>query len=108
VKVLTLTERQEAYGREVARRIAAGGFRVEVDDRNEKLGYKVRAAQLEKVPYMLVAGDKEAANGTVAPRSRSGEQLPVMPVDEMIERLKREAVPSGPDENRGTESPCPR
>jgi len=93
VKVLTLTERQEAFGREVADRIAAAGFRVELDDRNEKLGYKVRAAQLEKVPYMLVVGDKEAANGTVAPRRRSGETAAAVPIDAFIERLQAEAVP---------------
>jgi threonyl-tRNA synthetase len=93
VKVLTLTERQEAFGREVADRLATAGFRVELDDRNEKLGYKVRAAQLEKVPYMLVVGDKEAANGTVAPRSRSGETAAAVPIDAFIERLQAEAVP---------------
>jgi len=93
VKVLTLTERQEGVGREVAGRIALAGMRVELDDRNEKLGYKIRAAQLEKIPYMLVIGDKEAENGTVAPRTRSGETLPPVAVDAFIERLRVEAVP---------------
>ena len=93
VKVLTLTERTEAYGREVATRLAAEGFRVDLDDRNEKLGYKVRAAQLEKVPYMLVAGDKEAAAGTVAPRTRGGATLEPQPLDVFVDRLRDEAVP---------------
>jgi threonyl-tRNA synthetase len=94
-KVLTLTERQQRFGREVAERIAAAGFRVELDDRNEKLGYKIRAAQLEKVPYMLVVGDKEEAAGCVAPRARSGETLEPISIDVFIERLRLEAVPGG-------------
>jgi threonyl-tRNA synthetase len=93
VRVLTLTERQEVIGREVTDRLTAAGFRADLDDRNEKLGYKVRQAQLEKIPYMLVIGDKEAANGTVAPRSRSGETSEAVPVDAFIDRLRREAVP---------------
>jgi threonyl-tRNA synthetase len=92
-KVLTLTERQEEFGAEVTRRIRDAGFRVELDDRNEKLGYKIRAAQLEKIPYMIVVGDKEAANGTVAPRLRSGETLAAESVDAVIERLRGEALP---------------
>ncbi len=94
VKVLTLTERTEAYGRDVAARLAAAGFRVDVDDRNEKLGYKVRAAQLEKVPYMLVVGDKEAAAGTVAPRTRGGATLEPQPLDVFVDRLHHEAGPA--------------
>jgi len=92
-KVLTLTERQESYGRELMQRLADAGLRAELDDRNEKLGYKVRQAQLEKVPYMLVVGDKEAADGTVAPRTRGGDNLPAMPIDELISKLRNEAVP---------------
>jgi threonyl-tRNA synthetase len=93
VRVLTLTERQEAVGRKVTDRLTAAGFRADLDDRNEKLGYKVRQAQLEKVPYMLVIGDKEAVNDTVAPRHRSGETSEAVPVDAFIERLRREALP---------------
>ncbi len=91
VRVLTLTERQEAYGRTVADRLLAAGFRAEVDDRNEKLGFKIREAQLEKIPYMLVVGDKEAANGTVAPRSRAGGNIEPMPLAAFIERLTEES-----------------
>jgi threonyl-tRNA synthetase len=90
-RVLTLTERQEAYGAEVAAELRSKGLRVEVDARNEKLGYKVRQAQLEKLPYMLVVGDREAAERKVAPRVRSGEQLPVMSVEEIAGRLVEEA-----------------
>jgi threonyl-tRNA synthetase len=92
-RVLTLTERQEAYGAEVASELRAKGLRVEVDARNEKLGYKVRQAQLEKLPYMLVVGDREATERKVAPRVRSGEQLPVVSVEEIASRLADEAKP---------------
>ncbi len=90
-RVLTLTERQEAYGAEVAAELRARGLRVELDARNEKLGYKIRQAQLEKTPYMLVVGDREAAQRKVAPRVRGGEQLPVMSVEEITVRLLEEA-----------------
>jgi threonyl-tRNA synthetase len=90
-KVLTLTERQQAYGAEVAERLRQAGLRVELDDRNEKLGYKIRQAQLEKVPYMLVLGDREAAERKVAPRARSGEQLPPTSIEEFSTRLLSEA-----------------
>ena len=93
VHQLTLTERQEEFGREVTAQVAAAGFRVELDDRNEKLGYKIRAAQLEKVPYMLVVGDKEEAARTVAPRARSGENLEPMSVEAFVDRLRSEARP---------------
>src|SRR5262249_46159217 len=92
-RVLTLTERQEGYGAEVAAELRAKGLRVEVDARNEKLGYKVRQAQLEKLPYMLVVGDREAADRKVAPRLRSGEQLPVMSAEEIASRLADEVKP---------------
>jgi len=93
VRVLTITERQDHYGREVTDRLLRAGLRAELDNRNEKLGLKIREGQLEKVPYMLVVGDKEAANGTVAPRSRSGESSPALPLDAFIDRLLDEAVP---------------
>jgi threonyl-tRNA synthetase len=91
-RVLTLTERQEGYGRQVTDRLLHAGLRVELDDRNEKLGFKIREAQLQKVPYILVVGDKEAESGSVAPRRR-GETLPAVSIDELIARLTAEAVP---------------
>ncbi|MBI4517975.1 MAG: threonine--tRNA ligase [Deltaproteobacteria bacterium] len=91
VKVLTLTERQEAYGAEIAAGLAAAGVRVELDTRNEKLGYKIREAQLEKVPYMLVVGDKEAESGTVTPRSRREGNLAPMPAADFIAKVIAEA-----------------
>jgi len=92
-RVLTLTERQDTYGREVAARLRQAGVRAELDNRNEKLGYKIREAQLQKIPYMVVVGDKEAEAGAVAPRSRSGETGPAVSLESFIERLKAEAQP---------------
>ncbi|MBX3028005.1 threonine--tRNA ligase [bacterium] len=91
VRVLTLTERQEGYGAEVGATLRDAGFRVEIDDRNEKLGYKVREAQLAKVPVMLVVGDKEQAERTVAPRRRSGGSSEPVSIDAIIAEL-RDAV----------------
>jgi threonyl-tRNA synthetase len=91
-RVLTLTERQESYGRQVTDRLIRAGLRAELDDRNEKLGYKIREAQLQKVPYILVVGDKEAEAGTIAPR-RHGETLPAVSIDALIGQMTAEAVP---------------
>jgi threonyl-tRNA synthetase len=91
-RVLTLTERQETYGRHVTDRLIHAGLRAELDDRNEKLGYKIREAQLQKVPYILVVGDKESESQTIAPRRR-GETLPALPIDALIAQLTAEAVP---------------
>ena len=82
-------------------RLSAAGLRVELDDRQEKINYKIREAQLQKVPYMLVAGDRESADGTVAVRSRSGGDLGARPVDAFIadalEEVRREK-PEGEQE----------
>ena len=94
-RVLTLTERQVEYGRTVYERLRAAGFRVELDDRSEKLGYKIREAQLQKVPYMLVVGDKEAANRTVAPRSRGGGSRDAVDLDTFVAELHDEVRTRG-------------
>ena len=76
---------------EVKRKLAdAGVIRTELDDRSEKLGYKLREAQLEKVPYMLVAGDKDIENGMISVRSRKGGDLGSMTVDEFIAKITEE------------------
>jgi threonyl-tRNA synthetase len=90
VRVLTLTERTQVYGRSVCEAVRGAGFRAELDDRNEKLGYKVREAQLAKVPYMLVVGDKEAEAHSVAPRSRSGGSSAAVGLDAFISQLTEE------------------
>jgi threonyl-tRNA synthetase len=92
VRVLTLTERTQAYGADITTRLRAAGFRVELDDRNEKLGYKVREAQVAKIPYMLVVGDKEAEARTVAPRSRSGGSADAVSLDAFITQLTDEVT----------------
>lgn len=75
VKILPITDRTAAYADEIAAKLQAKGIRVETDHRNEKVGYKIREAQMDKVPYMLVLGDKEAESGEVAVRSRSDGDL---------------------------------
>jgi threonyl-tRNA synthetase len=72
VRVLPIADRHAEYARSVRDRLEAAGLRAEVDERQEKVNYKIREAQLQKIPYMLVTGDREVAEGTVAVRSRSG------------------------------------
>ena len=90
VRVLTITERQETYGGEIGNALRAAGFRAEVDYRSEKLGYKVREAQLAKVPVMLVVGDKEEADHMVAPRRRSGGNSDPVSLDALIAEMRDE------------------
>ncbi len=82
--VLPIADRHQAYAKTVRERLLARGLRVELDDRQEKIGYKIREAQLQKVPYMLVVGDREAAEGTVSVRSRSGGDLGARTLDALI------------------------
>jgi len=90
VKILTVTERADDYAKEVAAKLDAQGFRVEVDTRNEKIGKKIREATLEKTPYMLVLGDRDIENQTVSVRMRSGEDLGAMSQEDFIARMKEE------------------
>ncbi|MGH9360866.1 MAG: threonine--tRNA ligase, partial [Thermoanaerobaculia bacterium] len=85
--VLPVSEKFAAYGEQVRAALAAGGARVELDAGNEKVGYKVRKAQLQKVPYMLIVGGREQEAGTVAVRLRSGEDLGAMPLADFTARL---------------------
>ncbi|MBI3050407.1 MAG: threonine--tRNA ligase [Acidobacteria bacterium] len=82
--VLPIADRHLAYAGAVRDRLAAAGLRAELDERQEKIGYKIREAQLQKVPYMLVTGDREAADGTVSVRSRSGGDLGPRTVEAFI------------------------
>jgi threonyl-tRNA synthetase len=88
--VLPIADRHVDYAREVAARVGAAGLRVEVDARQEKVNYKIREAQVQKVPYMLVVGDREAAEGTVAVRSRSAGDLGARRVDAFIDTAVEE------------------
>ncbi len=95
VRVLPVSERFLDYGREVFERLAGAGLRVELDQANEKLGYKIRHAQLQKVPYMLVVGEKEQAAGAAAVRLRSGEDLGPIELGDLTVRLARQAASRG-------------
>ena len=90
VKVLPVTDRAEAYAEEISTKLDAAGFRVEVDGRNEKIGKKIREATLEKIPYMLVVGDRDMENQTVSVRHRSGEDKGAMSLDAFEAMLKEE------------------
>ena len=82
--VLPISDRHLDYARQVHARLAAAGLRAELDERQEKIGYKIREAQLQKVPYMLVTGDREAAEGTVSVRSRSAGDLGARAVEAFL------------------------
>ena len=96
VKVMTITDRSRDWAVEVAKRLDAAGIRVETDLRNEKIGYKIREAQSQKIPYMLVIGDKEAEAGAVAVRTRTGGDKGAMPLDEfeamILEQIKMRSL----------------
>jgi threonyl-tRNA synthetase len=82
--VIPISDRHREYAVGVRDRLAAAGLRVELDDRQEKIGYKIREAQLQKIPYMLVTGDREAAEGAVAVRSRSAGDMGSRALDTFI------------------------
>jgi threonyl-tRNA synthetase len=82
--VLPITERQLEYAASVESTLGAAGLRVELDRRQEKIGFKIREAQLRKVPYMLVIGDREAAEGTVAVRTRAGGDQGAVTLDAFV------------------------
>ncbi len=90
VKLLTITDRSDDYARQVAKTLDEAGFRVELDLRNEKIGKKIREAQLLKVPYMLVVGDRDVENHTVSVRHRSGEDQGAMPLEQFLAQLGQE------------------
>ena len=87
VKVMPITDRAADYAKQVADKLSALGVRVETDLRNEKIGYKIREAQMQKLPYMLVVGDREAESGKVAVRTRSGEDLGAMSFDDFAAKI---------------------
>ena len=89
-RVMPITDRAADYAQQLADRLDAEGVRVDTDLRNEKIGYKIREAQMQKLPYMLVVGDKEAEAGTVSVRTRGGVDLGAMPVEEFIAKIKEE------------------
>jgi len=89
-RVLPISEKHGDYAREVWTRLRGARIRAELDDRNEKLGYRIRDAQVRKVPYMLVTGEREKQSGTVSLRHRSGDDLGAVPVDRVLADLAAE------------------
>ncbi len=89
VRLIPIADRHNAYARQVAGRLREVGLRVEVDDSGERMNAKIRRAQMEKIPYMLVVGDREMKAGAVAVRLRTEEDLGAMPVEDFVERVQR-------------------
>jgi threonyl-tRNA synthetase len=94
IRVLSLSEKVEDYAQEIAALLKREGYRASADIRNEKLGFKVREAELAKVPYMAVVGEREAAGRQVAIRLLRGEKSQVVPLEEFLQRLRAEPLPS--------------
>jgi threonyl-tRNA synthetase len=93
---LPISEKFIDYARKVHERLRAARIRAELDDRNEKLGYRIRDAQLRKVPYMLVCGAREAESGTVSLRRRSGDDVGAVAVDRVVADLVHEITAREP------------
>jgi threonyl-tRNA synthetase len=89
-RVLTVSEKSEGYGRQVQRQFQEAGFRATGDYRGQKLGAKIREAQLELIPYMMVVGEKDAQNGTVTVRDRLDGDLGAMPTEAALAKLREE------------------
>ncbi|MCX7710898.1 MAG: threonine--tRNA ligase [Clostridia bacterium] len=90
VKILSIVEKHHPYVLELQKILEDKGIRTEIDIRNEKIGYKIREAQMQKVPYMIVIGDKEMENRAVAVRSRKDGDLGAMPIDEFVKKIEEE------------------
>jgi threonyl-tRNA synthetase len=87
--VTSITEGQAAYAEEVVKTLQKQGVRAQADLRNEKITYKIREHSLQKVPFILVVGDKEKANGTVAVRARGNQDLGVMPLEAFVKKIEQ-------------------
>ena len=97
VKVLPVTDRAHEYAKDLNQKLNDAGIRCEVDCRSEKLGYKIREAQMQKIPYMLVVGDRDMENGTVSVRTRTGEDLGAMSLDAFLTKCKEEIATKAKD-----------
>jgi threonyl-tRNA synthetase len=89
---MNITDAQADWVAEVQKTLTNQGFRIDSDLRNEKIGYKIREHTLQRVPYLLVVGDRERENGMVAVRTRTGEDLGTMSVADFASRLRNEAI----------------
>jgi threonyl-tRNA synthetase len=92
VKIIPIADRHTEHARKLEKEMKDKGIRVEIDERSERMNLKVRQAQLEKIPYMIIIGDKEAADNTISVRRRTGEQLPTQPLASFMETLAGEIV----------------
>ena len=90
--MIPITDRNIPYVEEAAQRLREAGIRVEVDDRSDRMGAKIRDAEKQKIPYMLIVGDREEEAGTLAPRLRSGEQLDPLSVEDLLVRMQEEIL----------------
>lgn len=90
IKVLPISDAQKEYANKVAKQLEENGIRIEIDDRQEKIGYKIREAQLQKIPYMLILGEKELQNNAVGVRSRVDGDIGQMPIQEFIDKISKE------------------
>jgi threonyl-tRNA synthetase len=94
---MNITSKQEGFAREAMEFLKNQGVRAEIDLRNEKVGFKIREHTLARVPYLLVAGDREVDSRSLAVRTRSGKDLGVMPLEEVAARIARDAAARGRD-----------
>ncbi len=90
VKILSLSENEIEYANDIKKKLEKAGFRVEVDSSDEKIGYKIRQAQLEKLPYMIILGKNEVENNNISVRARNGEKIDGILLDEFISKLNKE------------------
>ncbi len=97
VRVMPITDRAHGYARELEEKLLAAGIHAESDCRSEKLGYKIREAQMQKIPYMLVVGDRDMENGTVSVRTRKGDDLGAMTPDEFLAKCQAEIASKSKD-----------
>ena len=97
VMIVPISENQSKYAHQVCKKLIAKGIRAEVDDRNEKMGYRIREAQLQKIPYMLVLGEKEKEAKTVAVRNRKKGDLGVMSYSDFVKKLLDEIASKSDD-----------
>jgi threonyl-tRNA synthetase len=93
--VLNITDKQAEFAQKVQKNLISEGFKVELDLRNEKVGYKIREHIIQRVPYMLVVGDRELETNTVAVRTRSGEDLGAMSIEDLVNRFSSEIACRG-------------
>ena len=107
IAILNVTDRQNDYCNELKAQLKEAGLRVHFDNRNEKLGYKIREAQLQRIPYMMIIGDKEMEEKKVSLRLRSGETTEAMTIEEFIDYIQQEIKGKGHQSLVPVKEPAP-